>query len=162
MNCPNAPLCACSPILFLLISAIVLPIATIIDAVFALKSRGFAGVEDYFNVFNNEFNLEKSDLINNEYGPLWPQTQTHTQTGHPSGAGLREFNDLGYVFDVILNENEFCCGVNNIFNNEINNECGLSNGLFFEKSGVSDFRIRGCDIIGCIFGGILCENEFYY
>lgn len=37
-----------------------------------------------------------------------------------------------------------------------------SNGLFFQKSGASDFRIRDFDIIGCIFGSILCENEFYY
>ena len=65
-------------------------------------------------------------------GPLWPQTQTQTQTPHSTApaidtafnfnetrSGLREFNDLGYVFGVVFNEYEFNYGVNNIFDNDI-------------------------------------------
>ena len=112
-NCQNAPLCAypsrpsCPPrtILFLLISAIVLSIATIIDAVFELESRNFGDFNAGFNVFN----LENS-------GPLSSQTQTPHSTAppndtvfyfNPTGAGLREFNVYGCVFDVVLNEYEF-------------------------------------------------------
>ena len=108
---PSRPSCPPRPILFLLISAIILSIATIIDTgfnVFDLKSRDFGGFNAGFNVFNveidNEFNLENSGLINNEYGSLWPQTQTPHSTAppndtvfyfNPTGAGLREFNVYG-------------------------------------------------------------------
>ena len=94
-------------------------------------------------------------------------TQWYSIYFNQTGARLWEFNDFGYVFDIVFNEYEFNNDLSNIFNNGINesgmdDKSGLSNGLFFQKSGVSDFRIRDCDVIGCIFGGILYENEFYY
>ena len=115
------------PILFLLISAIVLAIATIIGAVFELKSRDFAGFNDYFNVFNNEYELENSDLSNDEYGSLCHHTSDITSppnnTGFnlcPTGVGLREVHDLGYIFDVVFNEYEFNNDLNNIFDEYLN------------------------------------------
>ena len=45
-------------IFMLCISAIVLAIATIIDAVFELESRDFGGINADFNIFNNEINNE--------------------------------------------------------------------------------------------------------
>ena len=89
------------PILFLLISAIVLAIATIINAVFELKSRDFG----CFNEINSEYELEKSGLTND---PLWPQTQTQTQAidtafdFNSTGAGLREFNDLNNEINNVI------------------------------------------------------------
>ena len=53
-------------IFILFILAIVLPVATIFAAVFALKSRDFGGFNVGCNVLNNEF--EKSGLNDNEYG----------------------------------------------------------------------------------------------
>ena len=52
------------------------------------------------NIFNNEINneceLEKSGLINGyDNGPLWPQTQTQTQTSHPSA-----LNDTVFYFNL--------------------------------------------------------------
>ena len=112
------------PILFLLISAIVLPIATIFAAVFEFKSRDFAGFNVFDNVLNSEFNLEKSGLIDNEYdfSAVLPAT-TNDTIGVPglvlneTRSGLGEFNDLGYVFGVLFNENEI--------NNEIECESGM-------------------------------------
>ena len=161
--------CPSSPILILLFAAVVLAIATIFGDVFGLRPRGFAGFNVENNLFNNECELEKSGLINKKYHNTndltLPPNDTVFYFGR-AGAGLCKFNVCGCV-DGVFNENEFYCDVNNIFNNEINNECelengGLCNGSFSQKSGVSDFRIHDFDIIGCVFGGILCENEFYY
>ena len=136
-NHQNAPLCACPsrPLLILLFAAIVLAIATIFGAGFGLIPRGFAGFNVENNSFNNECELEKSGLINKEYGSLCHNTNDLTMRPNdtvfyfgPNGAGLCECNLYGYVFDVVLNENEFYCGVNNIFNNEINTEGELENG----------------------------------
>ena len=119
------------PILFLLFPAIVLAIATTTDGVFGLKSRDFGDFNAGFNVFNNEINnefeLENSGLSNDEYGPLCHHTSDITSppndTGFnlcPTGVGLREFHDLGYIFAVVFNEYEFNNDLNNIFNEYLN------------------------------------------
>ena len=133
------------PILLLRILAIGLTIATTFGCSFGSISRGFGSFNVKNNIFsseiNNECELEKSGLINGyDNGPLLPQTRT--QTAHPSappndtvfnlnliGAGLREFNVYGYVFDVVLNENEFYYGVNDMF--DYFNENVYDNDIFY-------------------------------
>ena len=85
--------------------AIGLAIKTIFGAV-------LGGFNDGFNVLNNEFELEKSGLSDTLSSPTQtPDTQTADPTAPPidrngticlTGAGSREFDDLGHVCGVVL------------------------------------------------------------
>ena len=114
-DCQNAPLCASPPfrpfrprpILILLFSAIVLAIATIFGDIFGLIPRGFAGVNVENNILNNECELAKSGLNNNDdcdngsschnQSELTPPPNDTAFCFNPIGAGLCEFNVYGDV-----------------------------------------------------------------
>ena len=151
-DCDNAcrPSRPPHPTLILLFSAIVLAIATIIDVVFELKSRGFGDFNAGFNVFNNEINNEcelgKRGLSIDEYASLChhtsdiasPPNDTVFNFG-PTGVGLREIVVNGYLFDVLLNENKFYCGVNNVFDGCLNEnfyDNDISNVYYFVPPGI--------------------------
>ena len=92
-------------IFILLFSTIVLPIATMFGAVFEMQSREF-GFNDIINVLNNELELAKSGLNNNECCfdcdvLSCPTNNTDTPVFNcgPIGVGLAVNNDIG--FDLI-------------------------------------------------------------
>ena len=94
-------------IYILLRLAIVLSIATMLNAVFDLESCEFDDFNNYFNVLNNDFELEKSGLNNNEYDlcDVLPSPVFDTIGGAahtPPRTRLRKFGDLEYDFNVVL------------------------------------------------------------
>ena len=89
----------------------------------------FGGFNVENNIFNNEIDneCESEKRVSSDNGSLCQHTSDITSPSNdtafnfgPTGVALAEFVVFGYVFDVVLNENEFYYNVNNIFNNEIN------------------------------------------
>ena len=102
-------------IYILLFLAIVLSIATMLSAGFDLESCKVDDFNNDFNVLNNDFELEKSGLNNNEYDLCdvlpSPVFDTFCAAAHIPPAvfefngtrtGLREFGDLEYDFNAVL------------------------------------------------------------
>ena len=103
--------------------AIVLPIASMFGDVFDLKLCGFDGFSDDLNVFNNEYEWEKSGLSNKSSGfdcdvLLSPTNNTINTSGaiFTPRVGLAVHNEIGFdlvaaltittVAIIIINENK--------------------------------------------------------
>ena len=142
------------PRFILAILAIGLAIATIFDAVFAIKSRESVGFNNAFNVLNNDFKLElEYDLRDVLSSPPNDTICAPADTPipafclHPTSIGLAEFGDLEYIFDVVFDENEFSNEINNVVECEFDENFN-DNEYYYATPGMFIFFIF-CFLFAC-------------
>ena len=186
INCsnPSVPLCAFRPprSIFVVSFPIFIPlIATIIGCVFDLESRDFGGFDVDNNVLNNEANsnrIRKNGLRNNDcyFCDVLssPVNDTIGADTCPTGVGLGQTIENEYDFNAVSTVTAIVTIVQNENNSKpsgpythIRTQTQQQHTVApaidsNDKTSRTGVRLRDFDSIGCIFNGIIDDNELEY
>ena len=164
------------------ISAIRLTIAIMFGCLFTLILRELGDFNHHFNVLNCEFELEKSSL-SNEYDivcdALTSSTIDTLFNFGLRGVGLGEFNNSGCNSSAVLTVST----ITTIITSENRNEIIFNRSSYWgqytqtqtqtiyptapaidsnDKIGLTGAGLAKFNNVACVFGGVSCENDFYY